>query len=409
MPVALPLLAVDPRAALISLVVVASVVSVLAGLVVLLGARRSAAEARRDAAAARADRDRALVERAQAQERADLAHEAHDVLGHRLTLVAVSAGALEVTLQDGADRARAVEVRARAAEAVAGLDDLIASLSAEVAEAPEPVDVVPLVRAVVDRVRRSAVRVDLRVEPHRLVLDATTARTLERVVQEACTNAVKHGTRAPIEVVLTRDAPDVVTVTVDNEVPDGPADGASGGRGLRAAAKRVALVGGELDHGIEQAAQDGTGRRRFRLVARLPVVATGSEAPVTSGGPTSPPRTPGRTTTGGRPARRRRAVALLVGGPLVAVAVGGALAATHVLVVAVASRLDPTRFALVEVGDPATVAEALLPRVQMMDPPRQRPGCVYHEAEVSLFDRDDVFEVCFAADEVSSTSVIAAP
>lgn len=63
-----------------------------------------------------------------------------------------------------------------------------------------------------------------------------------------------------------------------------------------------------------------------------------------------------------------------------------------------------------------TQAEAMeiLPPVEMIEAPRElSPGtagstCRYHEESVSLFEREDVFRICFADDVVVSAEVIPA-
>jgi signal transduction histidine kinase len=85
-----------------------------------------------------------------------------------------------------------------------------------------------------------------------------------RIVQEALTNAARHGAgSATVEVVLGRGELDL---TIANPIPqDGAraADG-GGGHGVSGMRERAALLGGSLDAGV----LDG----RFRVHARLPLV-----------------------------------------------------------------------------------------------------------------------------------------
>ena len=81
-----------------------------------------------------------------------------------------------------------------------------------------------------------------------------------RVVQEALTNAVKHGT-GPVELVVTSNR-DEVRIACTNAVAI--RRGQSSGLGLQGMAERVAVVGGRLHHGVN-------GDGRFHLEARIPL------------------------------------------------------------------------------------------------------------------------------------------
>lgn len=76
-----------------------------------------------------------------------------------------------------------------------------------------------------------------------------------RIVQEALTNARRHATGQPVDVVVeVLDGP-ALRVLVTNGVPDGPPPrpgaGAVAGHGLQGLAERARLVGGTFRAGVD--------------------------------------------------------------------------------------------------------------------------------------------------------------
>ena len=89
--------------------------------------------------------------------------------------------------------------------------------------------------------------------------------TAYRVVQEALTNARKHATGQPVQVILSGTAGIRLTIEVRNPVPHHPATvpvTLGTGTGLVGLTERVHLAGGELDHQVAVG--------EFRLQAWLP-------------------------------------------------------------------------------------------------------------------------------------------
>jgi signal transduction histidine kinase len=98
-------------------------------------------------------------------------------------------------------------------------------------------------------------------------LPAALGRTAYRVVQEGLTNARKHAPGAAVEVTVATDGQDRLVAEVISRrprgtAPDRPPDGESG-TGLIGLAERLALAGGELQHGMSPAGD-------FVLRATLP-------------------------------------------------------------------------------------------------------------------------------------------
>ncbi|WP_254715344.1 sensor histidine kinase [Actinomadura sp. NAK00032] len=211
---------------------------------------------------------RLRVEEARLLERERIAREMHDVLAHRISLLAVHAGALEYRPDAPADQREAAGVIRRSAyEAMEDLREVIGVLRDDTAGAesdrPQPTlaDVAGLVR----ESRRAGARVVLEDG----VLDPGSVpdrvgRHAYRIVQEGLTNARKHAPGADVRVVLAAGGD--LDIEIVNGLPPWPPAAAlpGAGAGLVGLGERVALLGGTLEHGR-------TGDGRFRLRARLPL------------------------------------------------------------------------------------------------------------------------------------------
>jgi signal transduction histidine kinase len=202
------------------------------------------------------------AEQAQHEAREAVAREMHDVLGHRLSLLSVHAGALEFRPDAPAeDVARAARViRESAHRALQDLREVIGVLRAPVGELPQPT--AAEVPGLVAESRRAGMRVDLRHDLAGPVPD-TAGRTAYRVVQEALTNARKHAPGADVRVTVTGAAGAGLSVEVVNSAPTAVAPDAVPGQGLDGLAERVDLAGGRLEHGP-------TDTGGWRLAAWLP-------------------------------------------------------------------------------------------------------------------------------------------
>ncbi|MFC7330983.1 sensor histidine kinase [Marinactinospora rubrisoli] len=215
--------------------------------------------------AERADEEARLrAEQAQLRAREQLAREMHDVLGHRLSLLSVHAGALEFRPDAPAEEvARAAGViRQSAHQALQDLREVIGVLRAPVGELPSPrlADLPELVA----ESRRAGMRVEVAVEVAEDTVPGAAARTVYRIVQEGLTNARKHAPGAGVAVTVDGGPGAGLTVEVRNSRPDGPPGaGQVRGQGLVGLAERAALTGGRLEYG--RTADGG-----FRVAAWLP-------------------------------------------------------------------------------------------------------------------------------------------
>jgi signal transduction histidine kinase len=221
---------------------------------------------------AEAEQGRRVAE-ARAAERTRIAREMHDVLAHRLSLLATYAGAIEYRPDappEQVTRAAGV-VRAGAHQALDELREVITVLreddgpgDGDGEQRPQPglADLPRLVEESRDAGAR--VQLDDRV-PDPAALPGAAGRTAYRVVQEGLTNARKHAPGEPVQVIIDGRPGGRLLIDIRNPLVNGHATGPAiggSGTGLIGLTERVRLAGGELDH---QAA-DG----EFRLSAHLP-------------------------------------------------------------------------------------------------------------------------------------------
>ncbi|WP_106617620.1 sensor histidine kinase [Saccharothrix carnea] len=203
-----------------------------------------------------------VAERARLRERARIAADMHDSLGHELALIALRAGALELTADTEPTRRAATGLRESAVTASERLRHTVGVLREGTTTSFEPPD--ETVQALVARAAEAGLPITLTGDWAALPGECTPLpplidRAVHRVVQEALTNAARHAPGAPVTAHLALTT-DHVQVTVSNPVAQPPPPGA--GSGLAGLAERVRLLGGTLRPG----AHDG----RFTVTARLP-------------------------------------------------------------------------------------------------------------------------------------------
>jgi len=228
-----------------------------------LRSRRQLLESLRERAVRAAAEAHLRAEQAQLRAREQIAREMHDVLGHRLSLLSVYAGALEYRSDASpAEIAQAARViRESAHQALQDLREVIGVLRAPTGELPQPT--LADVRELIAESERAGMRVTLSGDPA-LEVPHSVGRTAYRIVQEGLTNARKHAPGAEVRVVITGAAGEGLTVEVDNTALPGPVDpGPGSGQGLIGLTERVSLAGGRLQYGP-------TPEGGFRLTAWLP-------------------------------------------------------------------------------------------------------------------------------------------
>jgi signal transduction histidine kinase len=248
---------------------VAIVVAVLGAVAVgravrIMGFETEALEAR----ASQLERER--DERAQAavaEERARIARELHDVIGHSISVMGVQAGAVRRLLapEQARERESLLAVERTGRDAVEEMQRLLGFLRSNGGQA---VSGTPLTRRRVEdliaEMRRAGLRIDLHITGELDDLSAGRSLAAFRILQEALTNVLRHAPGAYVSVKLVR-TPAALQIEVGDDggaVPTTQPGG--GGHGLVGMRERAALYGGTLDAGPR--AEGG-----FLVVAYLPV------------------------------------------------------------------------------------------------------------------------------------------
>lgn len=203
---------------------------------------------------------RLLAEQARHAERARIATEMHDVLAHRVSLMALQAGGLEVRPDLPPDEVRETAglIRSTARQALTELRDVIGVLRSPDEEAPRaPQPVLRDIAALVEEYRRAGLNVelDMRVEAPDAA-PAALGRDAYRIVREGLANVSKHARWTAATVSVSGRAGEGLRVKVRNRAPLGagmqPAALPGAGAGLVGLAERVALAGGTLSHGPDR-------------------------------------------------------------------------------------------------------------------------------------------------------------
>lgn len=199
--------------------------------------------------AERLEREQAeRAELARVAERARIAREMHDVVAHRVSLMVLHAGALEVAGGDPRTAEAAALIRTTGRTALAELRQVLGVLRSGESDgrlAPQPV--LADLPALLDLARSAGIPVTLTESGDLTGLAVTAQRTAYRVVQEALTNVAKHAGRAPTAVSLAVVGEEFV-IQVRNAPPPHPVDRLPGsGLGLVGLRERLALLGGRLE------------------------------------------------------------------------------------------------------------------------------------------------------------------
>ncbi|WP_370365680.1 sensor histidine kinase [Catenulispora sp. GP43] len=198
-------------------------------------------QSERDSLSGRADR-------ALRAERARIARDMHDVVGHAVALMVVQAEAGPLLVRDKPERAEAAfeAISAAGRDAMAQLRGLLGTLSQDAAGRRDPLPTLADLDDLVHQVRRAGLQVRLEQTGSAAPLSPGAETAAYRVVQEALTNTLKHARASRAEVRLSW-APSALEITVSDDgrgLPEGASDG--GGHGLVGLRERLAPVGGAL-------------------------------------------------------------------------------------------------------------------------------------------------------------------
>jgi signal transduction histidine kinase len=217
--------------------------------------------------ARRAERDAERERRlAAAQERTRIARDLHDSAGHAINVILVQAGAARLLSKQDPERSQAAleTIEEVARETLDEIDQLVRvlreeDLPDEAGEKVEPPLGLAALGTLVERHRSAGLAVSVREQGSRRPLSPGLDQAAYRILQEALTNAARHGDGgAEIEIGF---GPSSLELAVTNRARPEPTSAAVG-NGIVGMRERATLLGGSL----EAAASNG----RFRVRAHLP-------------------------------------------------------------------------------------------------------------------------------------------
>jgi signal transduction histidine kinase len=226
-------------------------------------ARMAELEERAVRAEREAERERRL---AAAEERTRIARDLHDSAGHAINVILVQAGAARLLSEKDPERARAAleTLEEVARETVEEIDQLVRVLrdddgSPQPAREVEPPLGLAALETLAERHRAAGLELTVHVDGSRRDLAPGVDQAAYRILQEALTNAARHGNGlAEVNITFGSSA---LEITVTNPVPP-ESVAAGGGHGIVGMRERAALLGGNL----QSSAGDGV----FRIDTRLP-------------------------------------------------------------------------------------------------------------------------------------------
>ncbi|UIX32313.1 sensor histidine kinase [Streptomyces sp. GQFP] len=346
------------------------------------------------------EREQQLVaEQARLRERARIAQDMHDLLGHDLSLIALSAGAMKLApgLPDE-QREAAGDIRARAATAVDRLGEIIGILRGN-----DAVTSAARVEDLVEGASAAGLPVTLATEGEPGELSPAAERAVHRVVQESLTNAAKHAPGAAVAVRIRHTADETEVRAENGPAPTMSGAAQGGGRGLVGLDERVRLAGGSMAYGPHEGG--------FAVVARIPR-SPGSAMPQAAPAARDRQEVPQEH----RRERQRlgRVARAAVWVPLAAVILLGAGLRAWDLFLVRASVLAPDAYARIHVGQDRTELAAVLPDRQTPHRPADNGSassgmrCEYYAMTAHPFDDDsgDAYRLCFRANGLVLKQVV---
>jgi signal transduction histidine kinase len=257
----------DPRSA-VGNFVVATIIFFIVWTIAFGVGRKSVEADEAKERAVRAEREREEQARtAVADERARIARELHDVVGHSVSVMTVQASGVRRLLKPDQQRERdaLLIVERTGREALAEMRRMVGVLRRpEEAPALAPQPSLEHLERLVEHAREAGLPVELHVEGEAVQLPVGVDLTAYRLVQEGLTNALKHARATRAEVLVHYSDGQIEVAVSDDGRGVGSDDG--GGHGLVGMRERVSVYGGELDAGP----RPGGG---YRLRARLPLAS----------------------------------------------------------------------------------------------------------------------------------------
>jgi signal transduction histidine kinase len=224
--------------------------------------RMAALEERALRAEREAERERRL---AAAEERTRIARDLHDSAGHAINTILVHAGLGRLRSDAATPEAREAfaTIEDVARETVGEIDQMVRALRDDTS-APDEVEAPPglaALDALIGRHRAAGMDVTATVSGELPALPPPVDRGVYRIIQEALTNAARHGGGSVHVEIAAADGE--LSLVVENPLNPAGRPAPGGGHGIAGMRERAALLGGTLE-----ALPTGT---RFRVRAEIPL------------------------------------------------------------------------------------------------------------------------------------------
>jgi signal transduction histidine kinase len=209
--------------------------------------------------AERAEQTREIeAERRVSEERLRIARDLHDAVAHQISVISLNANVASSAVDTRPARAKEAlaTIRTAARTVLGEIGDLLGVLRAHDRpgeHGPRPMQSLDDLDRLIDQFAGSGLAVTVRSEGPRSRLPATVSLVAYRIVQEALTNAHKHGAAGRAHVLLHEDA-EQLSIVVTNPMRPGSERAAeesppSNGLGLVGLRERVASVRGSIEAG----------------------------------------------------------------------------------------------------------------------------------------------------------------
>jgi len=197
-----------------------------------------------------------------AEERARIARDLHDAAGHAINVITVRAGAARLRQDPERSQAALKVIEETARQTAAEIDGIVGTLrdrSSSNGAADAPLGLASLDTLIASRAL-AGLDVSVASQGQPPPRDIATNQAAYRILQEALTNAARHGNGvARVELAFGEAA---LELTISNPAPGESLPRSNGGHGVIGMRERATLLGGTLD------AERVNGA--FRVRARLP-------------------------------------------------------------------------------------------------------------------------------------------
>ncbi|MCJ0978012.1 histidine kinase [Rhodococcus sp. ARC_M12] len=231
---------------------------------IVVKSRREVIDSLRERAERAESESNLRAETVRGLERERIAREMHDALAHRISLVSLHAGALEVRPDVGAQEVEALAstIRSNAHGALEDLREILGVLRSGDVGSARPQPGVADIAELIEDSEKAGTRVTFVDEmPANIVLPASTSRTVHRVIQEGLTNARKHAPGLPVQCGIATLGSEI-RVWLENGLSAEKFVAVPGSRsGMIGLTERIELAGGRIEYGIA--------RRSVGVVYRL--------------------------------------------------------------------------------------------------------------------------------------------